>query len=331
MAMRFSLLGSLRNIPQCTKWAQRIEELGYERFFSAEHQLLCLDSFQALGICAGATKRLRLGTGVTNMVFRDPTVLACSIATLNEISNGRAMLGLGTGDGPVYSLGRKAVPIAKFEEGVKTIRELVQGRPITISTGTFKLRTGKLPVPIYLSVEGPRGLQVAGRVADGVIMGSGFDLRVLEWARERIALGAKEVGRTLSDIDLMVAGMICVDKDPEQARVRVRRRLPNRAHQNFRFTMETVPPEEVEGVKRLMESFDITKTIEERADPNLITDYLLQRFSIAGTPEECVARVKTLEKAGVQHLLLTPPETGYYEMIETWAKEVMPHFRGDRN
>ena len=92
MAIRFSLLGSLRNIPQCIKWAQRIEELGYERFFSAEHQLLCLDSFQALGICAGATKRLRLGTGVTNMVFRDPTVLACSIATLNEISNGRAML-----------------------------------------------------------------------------------------------------------------------------------------------------------------------------------------------------------------------------------------------
>jgi 5,10-methylenetetrahydromethanopterin reductase len=289
--------------------------------------MTCLDPFQALAICAGQTKRIRLGTAVTNIVYRDPTVMASSAATLNEISDGRAVLGMGTGDGPVYGLGRKATTIAKFEEGLKAIRELVQGRSIAVPTGkNVSLRIGKFPVPIYLSVEGPRGLQLAGRVADGVILGNGFDLRVLQWARDLIAKGAREVGRSPSDIDIMAAGMIYVDKDGDLARALVRSRLANRAHHNFRFTLETVPPEELAGVKRFIDGFDITKPLEERGDPELVTDYLAQRFSIAGTPEECVARIKQLEEAGVRCLMVTPPDRTYNAIMEAWAKDVMSHF-----
>lgn len=117
--------------------------------------------------------------------------------------------------------------------------------------------------------------------------------------------------------------MIFVDKDGDRARALVRPRLANRAHHNFRFTFETVPPEELAGVKRFMTAFDITKPLEERIDPSLITDYLARRFSIAGTAQECVGRVKELEKAGVSRLLLTPPERSYNEMMEAWAREVM--------
>ncbi len=327
MAIRFSLHGSIRNVAQSMQRPKRLEELGYEAIFIADSQMTCLDPFQALAICAGQTKKLRLGTAVTNMVYRDPTVLANSAATLNEISNGRAILGMGTGDGPVYGQGRKATPMARFEEGVKAIRELVQGRSIPVPTGkNIPLRIGKFPVPIYLSVEGPRGLQVAGRVADGVILGNGFDLRVLQWAREQIAKGAKETGRTPSDIEIMAAGMIYVGKNGDEARAIVRRRLANRAHHNFRFTMETIPQEELSGVKKFMDAFDITKPLEERVDTKLVTDYLVQRFSIAGTPEECVARIKKLEEAGVHHFMLTPPEAAYDKIMEAWTKEVMSKF-----
>lgn len=309
-----------------------MEELGFETIFLADSQMTCLDPFQALAVCALHTKRIQLGTAVTNMVYRDPTVLASSAASLNEISNRRAILGLGTGDGPVYGLGRKATPMAKFEQGLKTMRDLLQGRSVTVATGKVQLKIGKLPVPIYVSVEGPRGLRVAGRVADGVIAGNGFDLRVLHWAREQIAQGAREAGRDPSQINLIAAGMICVDHDGDRARALVRRRVANRAHHNFRFTLETVPPEELAGVKRFMEAFDITKPLEERLDPNLVTDYLTQRFSIAGTPQDCVARVRELEGAGVSRLMLTPPETLYNDVMEAWAKEIMPHFQssGDR-
>ena len=82
----------------------------------------------------------------------------------------------------------------------------------------------------------------------------------------------------------MLAGMICVDHDGARARSHIRGRLANRAHHNFRFTLETVREEERAGVKTFMDAFDISKPMEQRSDPALITDSLLQRFAIAGTP-----------------------------------------------
>jgi len=332
MEMRFAIHSSARTIAEIIHRIRRAEELGYEGVFLADSQMRSLDPFQVLAVAARETRSILLGTAVTNMVYRDPTVLASSFATLNEVSNGRAIVGLGTGDGPVYSQGRKATPLARFEEGLTAIRELFQGKPMTVPAGKMPLGVGKLPVPIYVSMEGPRGLQIAGRLADGIIFGSGFDPRVLQWARERIAAGAREAGRSLSDIDIMAAGMICVDKDGERARATVRRRLANRAHHNFRFTLETVPPEELAGVKKFMESFDDSKVkpIEERIDPNLVPDYLVRRFSIAGTPEECVERVKALNREGIHRVMVTPPDSIYDEVMEAWGKEVLPHFQSPR-
>jgi alkanesulfonate monooxygenase SsuD/methylene tetrahydromethanopterin reductase-like flavin-dependent oxidoreductase (luciferase family) len=88
--------------------------------------------------------------------------------------------------------------------------------------------------------------------------------------------------------------------------------------------METVPESERPGVKKFMDGFDISKPIEERVDPERVTDYLLQRFTIAGTPEECAARVKQLETAGVQRILLTPPNAIYNETMEAWGRRVIP-------
>jgi alkanesulfonate monooxygenase SsuD/methylene tetrahydromethanopterin reductase-like flavin-dependent oxidoreductase (luciferase family) len=73
-----------------------------------------------------------------------------------------------------------------------------------------------------------------------------------------------------------------------------------------------------------MNGFDISKPIEERIDPRLVTNYLLQRFTIAGTAEECVARVKQLEAADVHRLLLTPPNAVYNETMEAWGQRVIP-------
>jgi len=73
-----------------------------------------------------------------------------------------------------------------------------------------------------------------------------------------------------------------------------------------------------------MDNFDISKPIEERVDPDLVTDYLLQRFTIAGTPEECIAKIKRLEAEGIQRVLLTPPNTVYDEVMEAWGRRVIP-------
>lgn len=334
MALRFSLAGNAaeRSFKDQVERAALMEELGYNGIFFSESLMSGLDPFQVLALAAMRTNRIKLGTAIMTMTFREAVVLANQSATLNEISNGRAILGLGTGDGTTYTMARTAVPLAKFEEGCRIIRELVNGRTIHISrgkerqAGDIPLRAGKFPVPIWVAAAGPRALRTAGRVADGVILGCGFDLRVLKWAREQIALGARDVGRDPEAIEYVGAGIACVDENGDRARDTARGRLANRAHQNFRFTLETVPPEERPGVEKFMKHFDVTKKIDQRSDPALVTDYLAQRFAIAGTPEECVARIKELERAGIGDFLLTLPPRGYGEVMRKWAQAVMPQF-----
>ena len=329
--MKFSLHsvhGGVKNIDEIHQRAQRAEALGYDGIFLGESQLSSIDSFQTLASCAIMTKRVLLGIAVTNMVFRHPTVLAGAAASLNEISKGRAILGIGTGDGPVYSQGLKATRLTEFEEGVRLIRRLVQGLPASFPTGKVGIGfTINKPAPIYVSAEGPKGLQLSGRSADGVILGTGFDLRVYEWAKQKIRQGAAEASRQENEVAVIAAGMLCVRGDGDEARRIVRDRIANRAHHNFRFTLETVPPDELEGVKKFMDGFDVMKPMEDRVDPELVNPYLIHRFSIAGNPSECVERIEELKAAGVEHLMLTPARKVYGETVERFATEVIPHFR----
>lgn len=332
MSMSFCLHSSARAIEEAVGRAQRAEQLGFEAIFFADSQMNNVDPYQAMALCAVNTKRIRFGTAVTNMVYRDPTITANSFATLNEISQGRAIIGMGTGDGPVYSLGRTATKLVDFEKGLRVIRDLLHDRGIDVpkseerAGGNVKLKVGKRPVPIYISAEGPKTLRVAGRTCDGVILGAGFDKRVTDWARRRIAEGAKDEGRSLEEIDIMPAGMIVVDENGDLARRRVRSRMANRAHHNFRFTMETVPEGEAAGVQRFMDNFDISKPIEERIDPDFVTDYLVERFTIAGTPQECIAKVKRLEADGIQRILLTPPNAIYDQVMDAWGTQVIQKY-----
>src|SRR5262245_25520487 len=330
--MKFSLHsvhGGVKNIDEIHQRAQRAEELGYDGIFLGESHLSSIDSFQTLASCAMITRRLLLGIAVTNMVFRHPTVIAGAAASLNEISKGRAIMGLGTGDGPVYSQGLKAIPMKQFEEGIKLIRRLVQGNAASFPTGEFGIGfTIHKPAPIYVSAEGPKGLQLAGRCADGVILGTGFDLRVYDWAKGKIRDGALQAGHRENDTAIIAAGMLCVRDDGKEARKIVRNRIANRAHHNFRFTYETVPAQELEGVKRFVAGFDVMKPMEDRVDPDLVNDYLVRRFSIAGTPKECIDRIEELRTAGVEHLMLTPARKVYGETVEAFAAKIMPHFRG---
>src|SRR4030095_15830760 len=332
MAIKFCLHGSARSVQEAVDRAKRAEAVGFEAIFFADSHMNNVDPYQVMALCAVNTKTIRFGTAVTNMVYRDPTITACSYATLNEISDGRAIVGMGTGDGPVYSLGRTATKLVDVERGLRVIRDLLHDRGIDVSKshersgGNVKLKAGRRPVPIYISAEGPKALRVAGRTCDGVILGTGFDKQVTDWARQRVAEGAKQTGRELTDIDIMPAGMIVVDDNGDVARQQVRSRMANRAHHNFRFTMETVPEGEATGIQRFMDNFDISKPIEERIDPDLVTDYLVERFTIARTPQECIGKVKKLKADGIQRILLTPPNAIYDQVMDAWGTRVIQNY-----
>src|SRR5262249_53026343 len=204
MAIQFCLHGSARSIQEAVDRCTRAEALGFEAIFFADSHMNNVDPYQVMAMCALKTKKIRFGTAVTHMVYRDPPITAHSFSTLHEISQGRAIVGLGTGDGTVYSLGRTATKLVEFEQGLRVIRDLLHDRGIEVpktreraSGGRVTLKIGRRPVPIYISAEGPKTLRIAGRVCNGVILGTGFDLDVTERAQARIAPGAQDTRRAI--------------------------------------------------------------------------------------------------------------------------------------
>lgn len=123
---------------------------------------------------------------------------------------------------------------------------------------------------------------------------------------------------------MLACGMICIKDDGDEARAIVRRRLANRAHHNFRATLETVPEEELDSVRKFMNAFDESKPMEERSDPSLVTDYFVHRSAVAGTPKECIERIEELANAGVERVMLTPARAVYEETVARLANEVKP-------
>ena len=273
-----------------------------------------------------ATSRLKLGTAVTNMVYQDPTVLAGSAATLSDISDGRAVLGLGTGDGPVYAMGRRATRLREFEEGVRTIRNVLQGGELVTPNNRVSVNYRMLPTPVYLSMEGPKGLRLAGRVADGVFLGSGVEPRAVSWALTRIAEGAAEAGRSPDEIATLACGMVCIKDDGDEARQIVRRRLANRAHHNFQSTLETVPEEEMESIRKFMASLRPVEAhggpLRSRADHRLSRAPLRHRRHPQGV-HRASGGAGGRRRRGV---MLTPARRVYEETVEALAEKVMPAF-----
>ncbi len=318
--------------------SKKAEKAGFEAFWIAHH--MDMDAYQLLLACGLQTSKIKLGTSCVNPVLTHPVRLAGEIYTLDRITKNRAILGIGSGDNSVYLLGLKAATPTYMEQSVKLIQSLFTGQPSRVgrifnATQDVAVRLtraqGQIRIPMYVFAEGRRNLQIAGRYGDGVVLGGGFGREIVDWSRKRIEEGAKEAGRRLEDLEIIPAGMLCVDKDRKKARDGIKLRVANRAHHNFRFNFDTVPPEHQAEVRKFQETIDkkfytITTPIE-RIKVEEVPEYIVDRFCIAGTPEDCIEQIRNIEKAGINHIHMCPPTQGYDETLDMFIEEVMPAFK----
>ena len=325
MGMLFSLHlvpDDLNSIVKRTKYA---EDHGFDQVWIAESHLTCRDHNVALTLAALATSTIKLGPGVSNPVLHDDTVAASTIATLDELSGGRMTFGIGTGDTPIYTLGMAMARRATMRRSIERIRELVRGESVEYSDGVNVNLWSEREVPIYTSAEGPKMLEMSGEIADGVIVGSGVDEATVAWASRQLAAGTSGRAASLGELDVVYGAVVSVDRDGEAAREKVRARVANRAHHNFRMTLESVPEAQQPEIQNLLDNFDVSDWRSPKHVP-LITDYILDRFTITGTPEQCIERIRALEGYGVTSLMIDPPGQDFDESLALFAEEVMPAF-----
>jgi 5,10-methylenetetrahydromethanopterin reductase len=212
MSERFGLgVTNCRSVRGVVEAVKDAEKRGAEIAFVAE-DVNCRDSFELCALSAMATTRIRLATGVVNPYTRNPTSLAMAIATLDEISEGRAVLGLGTsspsliGEQMGLLVGK---PVGVMREATEIVRALLAGEPVTYAGQRFMYRDARLEVrpvqeriPVFYAAMGPLILRLAGRLADGVLLNVGASVEYIRWAVQQIRLSASDAGRDTSDVTI---------------------------------------------------------------------------------------------------------------------------------
>src|SRR6266540_2259800 len=203
---------------------QLAEQNGFEYGWTYDSHVLWQESTALLTLAARETSRLRLGHFVTNPGTREPTVLASLYATLHDLSDGRAVMGIGRGDSARRYIGQQPVKVAEFERRIAMIKDFMNGRPVDWNEKELQLKwvRPELPeIPMWVAGYGPKALAVAGRVGDGVIIQLA-DPEIIQWIMDTARRAADEAGRDPSELKCIVGAPSHITADLASAREQVR-------------------------------------------------------------------------------------------------------------
>src|ERR671925_409443 len=193
---------------------QLAEANGFEYGWTYDSHILWQEAYPLLTLLAVHTERMKLGHCVTNPGTREPTVTASAYATLHDISGGRMVLGIGRGDSARRVIGYKPVTVAQFEDSLRMMKDLMNGRPVQWNGKDLELTWAKdrPRIPVYVAAYGPRALGVAGRVGDGVIIQLA-DPVIIQWIMEQARAAAAEAGRDPDELECLVCAPSIVTDD----------------------------------------------------------------------------------------------------------------------
>jgi 5,10-methylenetetrahydromethanopterin reductase len=280
------------------------ERLGFGHLWIGDSHLIWREAYVNLTAAALSTATVKLGTGVTNPLTRHPSVLASAYATLEELAPGRFIVGIGLGDSSVETMGMRPATLAYFEKTVRQMRELLSGREVELDSGKIHLlHPCKGKIPIYIAASGPKMLELSGRIADGIIVLVGVADDYIAHAKEKIAIGAKAAGRNLEDIHL-VLWVPCAVSDIAPAKDAVKAHVARVVAHPLPYVLD---PREQKVLAEIRKTYDYYHHMDQQANhAEVIPDWLVDKFAIAGTQKECRAQVEQLRKSGINQVAIIP-------------------------
>jgi 5,10-methylenetetrahydromethanopterin reductase len=267
------------------------EKRGYEAVFVPE--IAGREAFATLAGFAGRTSDLRLGTGVATIVRRRLATTAMGAATVQELSGGRLILGLGTGPAGPGSLER-------LSRSVAALRCMLAGETVELSPGErfrLTLEAGLEPVPIWIAALGPRAMRLAGEVADGVLLNWCPPERVV-FARERIREGVERVGRDPSAVTVAVYVRACAGQELVPSMAALQAAAGQYAtYPTYRRQFEAVG---------LVKEAAAAAAAFEAGRPEGVPEALVRRTCLLGEPREAALRLDAYRDAGADLPVVYP-------------------------
>jgi 5,10-methylenetetrahydromethanopterin reductase len=310
------------------------EQLGYSSFWYTDVRML-RECYIGLAIVAVHTKRIRLATGVTDPYSRHPAITAASIATLDELSDGRAMLGLGLGGAGFRELGlARTLPVAAMRESIEVIRGLLRGEQVSLAGKVISLDQGRLQfpsragVPIYIATQGAQISRLAGALADGVLIANIVSPAALDFYLGQIADGAERAGRGLGDLDIHLRWEICISEDEAAALQTMRLRLAARLIAGYP-RWDFLGPLGVQLPDAFTEIAQRKDMRQAAAAAELLPMEVVDASMVAGSPARVAARIAPMLRPEVSGVTIRPHActgtgTGIDNVMRVFVQDVMP-------
>ena len=307
-------MGTSNTGGQAVAIGREAEAQGFDGVTFGDTECQNPDAFVGLTVAGAATSRLQLGIGVTNPVTRHPAVLACSIATVQLESGGRAVLGIGTGDSAVKKIGLPAATVGELEAFLVRLQRYLSGElvtedgPLAQLTWIDELSVPKVPVDV--AATGPGVIGVGARVAERLTFNVGADPNRVRRSIEvaRAARRAAGLGRDGVSFGAYVIVAPHSDRRVAQELIKPVAAVYARFSRTLGRSGDELDPRDVEVIKAVVEHYDISRHGRGGA-PHLayLTDDFLDRFGVSGTPEDCVDRLAGLAALGLDRIVIVGP------------------------
>jgi len=292
--------------------ARKADEKGFWAVFMIEEA--GYDTQVTLGAMALVTRRARLGSSISSIYTRSAPIYAMSANTLNTLSHGRAILGLGTSP-PYFVKHWHSMeferPVSRIKDYVRIVRGILaggekmryEGRAVHCRDFQLAVAPPSQPIPLYVGAIGPQMIAAAGEVADGVLLSPLVSEEYLAYAVEHVQQGAARAGRDWREVEIAAPVITTVAPDPRRALEHARSMVAY-----FAVVYYYDPLFTISGYKALGE--EIRRTNKERgwlAAREVVTDEFVRKFSVVGTPDECRQRLRELRAAGLTLPVLNAP------------------------
>jgi len=307
--------------------AKLSEELGYDSIWVPE--LWGRDAFSILSVIAQNTKKIKLGTGIVSVFSRTPAIIAQTVATLDEFSEGRMILGLGT-SGPIVIENWHGVkyekPLRRTQEYVEIIRMIISGERVTYEGEILKLKNFRLQfrpyrnnIPIYVASIGPKNIRLTGEIADGWIPFL-VPIESLEDALKILVSGSQESGRGSDQIKICPYLPALVSEDVDLSIKLVKEYIAfyvgSMGSYYYKLMGRYGFGNEAEAITSAMKKGSKSDAIES------VSDSLLNSVSIAGSPDEGKRTIHQFRKAGADLPILIFPPKASREIVKETIKQL---------
>src|SRR5438552_11919952 len=293
---------------QLMRLVQDIEAAGFDGVGILDSQLLSRDTFVVLAQAATSTSRLTLFPAVTNPLTRHASVLAGAIQSVEELAPGRVKFVMGTGYTSASTIGRRAATLAEMRECLRTVRALLGGESVDFGGTPGRLTfASRRPIPLIMAASGPKAIELAGEMADGVLLLVGFNRGIVQRALEHLERGAKRAGRRLDDLEIVWAVRTGTATTPAAARRLAR---PTAVHWGIlRWGGQWLGPAGVtlpeltipDAVRKIYPDLSHASDWEAAIKatsfvPDDVVAQLCDAYGLVGTPEYCADRIAEMTK-----------------------------------